>query len=93
MYQPWPRFAVAPGIGPLLANFATVAVGLDAFFTPNPIAFLNARMQLGPESAGYYSTLPLEKTLTELADFSLVAAAKADQPDIELGFKPFDIDY
>ena len=48
-------------------------------------------MPLAPDAAGYYSTAPLEKTLTELVDFSLVnrcaprltvgAATCADQRD------------
>ncbi len=58
----------APGIGPFIANSATVASGLEAFFTPNPLAFMSALMPLGPEKAGYYSTAPLAATLKELID-------------------------
>jgi NTE family protein len=63
------QFAGAlPGMGALAANAMTVASGLDAFFRPNPWAFLGMRMPLGPELAGYYSTEPLEKTLGGLID-------------------------
>jgi NTE family protein len=56
------------GIGAMFANFAVIAAGLPAFFKPNPMAFLSAHSQLGPEAAGYYSTAPLERTLSELID-------------------------
>ncbi len=58
----------APAVGPFLANFATVASGLDAFFAPNPLAFASALAPLGPERAGYYSTTPLAATLRDLVD-------------------------
>ncbi len=58
----------APGIGPFIANSATVASGLEAFFTPNPLAFLSAHMPLGAEKAGYYSTVPLATNLKDLVD-------------------------
>ena len=35
-------------------------------------AFLGTHVPLGPDAAGFYSTAPLEKTLLELVDFSLV---------------------
>src|SRR5262249_38147651 len=43
------------------------------FFEPNPLAFLGAHYPLGRDSAGFYSTAPLAKTLTELVDFALIA--------------------
>jgi len=58
----------APGIGPFVANSATVASGLEAFFSPNPLAFMSALTPLGPEKAGYYSTAPLAATLRDLVD-------------------------
>jgi len=58
----------APGIGGIFANMATIATGLPAFFKPNPFAFLSAHAPLGAEAAGYYSTAPLEATLTDLID-------------------------
>src|ERR687891_2078285 len=46
--------------------------GIPGFFDPNPLAFLGPRLPLGAERAGYYSTAPLERTLLELVDFSLI---------------------
>jgi NTE family protein len=65
-----------PGLGALAANAMTVANGLDAFFRPNPWAFLGMQTPLGPELAGYYSTDPLEKTLTGLLDGDLLNAGR-----------------
>ena len=44
----------------------------SGFFEPNPGAFLGAHVRSARDSAGFYSTAPLEKTLIELVDFSLV---------------------
>ena len=65
-----------PGIGALMANAMTVANGLEAFFRPNPWAFLGMQTPLGSELAGYYSTDPLEKTLSELLDAQLLNAGR-----------------
>jgi NTE family protein len=55
-----------PVWGAAAANAMTVFGGLPRFFRPNPWAFLG--VGLTPESAGYYSTAPLEATLAELID-------------------------
>jgi len=65
-----------PGVGALAANAMTVANGLEAFFRPNPWAFLGMQVPLGSELAGYYSTDPLEKTLCELLDHELLNAGR-----------------
>ncbi|MBI1197998.1 MAG: patatin-like phospholipase family protein [Phenylobacterium sp.] len=65
-----------PGAGQLAANAMTVAGGLDAFFRPNPWAFLGMQTPLGSELAGYYSTEPLERTLGELLDPKLLNAGR-----------------
>ncbi|WP_430420425.1 patatin-like phospholipase family protein [Phenylobacterium sp.] len=65
---------MAPRVGALAANAMTVMNGLEAFFRPNPWAFLGMQMPLGSELAGYYSTDPLEKTLSELIDPELMNA-------------------
>lgn len=65
-----------PGFGALAANAMTVANGLEAFFRPNPWAFLGMQVPLGSELAGYYSTDPLEKTLCELVDHELLNAGR-----------------
>src|SRR6516165_3965201 len=46
--------------------------GIPGFFEPNPFAFVGAHYPLGQDKAGFYSTAPLEKTLTELVDFKLI---------------------
>jgi NTE family protein len=72
----WPQFTQA------LANWATITGGLPGFFAPNPFAFLGHQVPLGADHAGYYSTVPLEKTLTELVDFSLI---KRNRPRLTVG--------
>jgi NTE family protein len=58
-----------PGIGRTWSNWMTLMSGIPAFFEPNPLAFLGARVRLPVDAAGYYSTLPLERTLSRLVDF------------------------
>jgi NTE family protein len=58
-----------PWLGRMLPNWATIANGVSGFFKPNPLAFLGLHARLAPDAAGYYSTRPLEATLTELVDF------------------------
>jgi NTE family protein len=60
------------GLPDTLAYWNTLLRGIPAFFEPNPAAFLGTHVPLGVDSAGFYSTAPLEKTLRELVDFSLV---------------------
>src|SRR5262245_59938127 len=60
------------------ANYwTTVLGGIPGFFEPNPLAFFGSHIRLGAESASFYSTAPLEKTLSELVDFSLIARCKS----------------
>ena len=63
-----------PWIGASLPNWNTLAAGISGFFRPNPLAFLGWHVPLAPDAAGYYSTAPLEATLNELVDFSLIAS-------------------
>jgi NTE family protein len=60
------------GLPDTLAYWNTLLRGIPPFFEPNPAAFLGTHVPLGVDSAGFYSTAPLEKTLRELVDFSLV---------------------
>ena len=60
------------GLPDTLAYWNTLLRGIPAFFEPNPAAFLGTHVPLGVDSAGFYFTAPLEKTLRELVDFSLV---------------------
>jgi len=61
-----------PGLHERISYWSTVANGIPGFFRPNPLAQIGADYPLGPDRAGYYSTEPLEKTLLDLVDFSLV---------------------
>jgi len=76
----WTRMAYRPpfgvpawtGMPDTIACWRTLLRGIPAFFEPNPGAFLGTHVPLGADSAGFYSTDPLEQTLLELVDFSLV---------------------
>ena len=61
-----------PFFGASLTNWVTLTSGVANFFKPNPLAFWGQNVPLAADSAGYYSTEPLEATLNELVDFSLV---------------------
>ena len=64
------------GLPDTIAYWKTLLRGIPAFFEPNPGAFLGTQVPLGADGAGFYSTAPLEKTLLELVDFSLVNKCK-----------------
>jgi len=52
--------------------WTTLMYGIPGFFTPNPLAHAGDGYPLGPDHAGYYSTAPLQATLSELVDFDLI---------------------
>jgi NTE family protein len=60
------------GFNEKLAYWSAVTNGIPGFFTPNPLAHAGDNYPLGADRAGYYSTAPLERTLSELVDFDLV---------------------
>ncbi len=62
--------ASVPGIGHGWSNWMTLTTGIPGFFTPNPLAFLGLDLPLPVDAAGYYSTSPLEETLSNLVDFT-----------------------
>jgi len=62
-----------PGLADTASYWSTLLGGIPGFFEPNPLAFLGAHYPLGRDSAAFYSTAPLAKTLTELVDFTLIA--------------------
>src|SRR5262249_10708412 len=64
--------AAWPGISDTAAYWSTLLGGIPGFFEPNLWAFLGAHYPLGTDQAGFYSTAPLERTLTELVDFNLI---------------------
>jgi NTE family protein len=67
----------APGIaspaGALFARLDTLAQGVPGFFAPNPAAWMGVNFPLGVESAAYYETSPLRRTLHALLDEALLA--------------------
>ena len=65
-----------PGLADTANYWTTVLGGIPGFFEPNPLAFFGSHIRLGAEAAGFYSTAPLEKTLSELVDFSLITHCK-----------------
>ena len=71
-YRPPLGAPVWSGLPDLISYWKTILRGIPDFFQPNPGAFLGTHVPLGTDAAGFYSTAPLEKTLLELVDFSLV---------------------
>src|SRR3954469_16320088 len=61
-----------PEFNEKLAYWSTITNGVTGFFRPNPWAHAGDSYPLGADQAGYYSTAPLEQTLTGLVDFDLV---------------------
>jgi NTE family protein len=61
-----------PGFGDKWSYWTTLTQGIPGFFTPNPLAHAGDFYPLGADHAGYYSTAPLEATLSQLVDFNLI---------------------
>ena len=68
----WSFAETFSGLSEELSCWCTVTNGIPGFFKPNPLAYAGANFPLGSERVGYYSTEPLEHTLSELVDFDLV---------------------
>lgn len=68
----WKFRTAFPGFNEKLTYWSTITNGIPGFFRPNPLAHAGDSLPLGADHAGFYSTAPLEKTLLELVDFSLV---------------------
>jgi NTE family protein len=64
--------ASVPGLGHGWSNWVTLTTGISGFFKPNPLAFLGLYVPLPVDAAGYYSTQPLEATLSDLVDFPAI---------------------
>ena len=73
----WSFRDIFPGFNEKLSYWSTVTNGIPGFFRPNPLAHAGDSYPLGADQAGYYSTAPLEQTLTELVDFDLVNRMQA----------------
>jgi NTE family protein len=65
LFPHWPSSI----FGNALTNLTTVTNGIPGFFAPNSHAVWGPRLSLGIERASYYSTDPLQKTLSRLVDF------------------------
>jgi NTE family protein len=68
----WDFRGVLPGFGNKWSYWTTLTHGIPSFFTLNPLAHAGDGYPLGPDNAGYYSTKPLEATLSGLVDFDLI---------------------
>jgi NTE family protein len=68
----WSFPGAFPGFNEKLSYWSTVSNGIPGFFKPNLLAHAGTDYPLGAGRAGYYSTEPLEQTLSELVDFDLV---------------------
>lgn len=64
--------ASVPGVGRAWSNWMILTTGIPAFFKPNPWAFLGQHVALPVDEAGYYSTHPLEETLSDLVYFPAI---------------------
>jgi NTE family protein len=72
----WSFRDVIPGFNEKLSYWATVTNGIPGFFRPNPLAHAGDSYPLGADNAGYYSTAPLERTLTDLVDLKMLNEGK-----------------
>lgn len=61
-----------PVVGQATSTFLSTVLGVNGFFEPNLRAHWGNHVKLGAEEAGYYSTAPLKKTLSDLVDFDQI---------------------
>jgi NTE family protein len=61
-----------PIVGQSASTLLAMTTGVANFFEPNPLAHFGNHVKLGAEAAGYYSTKPLRRTLSELVDFDQI---------------------
>ncbi len=78
----WSHLPAWTRIGDVLSYWTTLCSGVSGFFRPNPPAFLGAHVPLGPDHAGFYSTMPLRETLGQLVD---VALLNSGEPRLTVG--------
>src|SRR5262249_30623086 len=72
----WDLRGVSPEFADKWSYWTILTQGIPGFFTPNPLAHAGDCYPLGADRAGYYSTAPLEATLSELVDFDLINRGK-----------------
>lgn len=68
----WKFHDAFPEFKEKLTYWSTITQGIAGFFRPNLLAHAGDTYVLGPEHAGYYTTVPLQQALEELVDFDLV---------------------
>ncbi|MGJ4889320.1 patatin-like phospholipase family protein [Bradyrhizobium sp. HKCCYLRH3099] len=68
----WTLRSAFPGFNERLSYWSTITSGIPGFFRPNPLAHAGFSYPLGADNAGFYSTAPLETTLTDLVDVDLL---------------------
>jgi NTE family protein len=81
----WKFHDAFAGFNEKLSYWSTVTGGIPGFFEPNPLAHAGDCYPLGADRAGYYSTAPLEQTLTNLVDFDRV---NRSMPRLTVGAAP-----
>ena len=72
----WNIRTAFPDFNERLSCWATITHGIPGFFRPNALAHAGDSYPLSAERAGYYSTAPLEQTLTELVDVDLLNSCR-----------------
>ena len=68
----WDFGGIPTGFSDALSNWSILVGGIPSFFRPNFLAHWGMDFPIGSDHAGYYSTMPLEKTLLELVDFGRI---------------------
>jgi NTE family protein len=68
----WDFGGASAGFSHAFANWSIFVGGIPGFFEPNLQAHWGTDVPIGSDRAGYYSTMPLEKTLSELVDFQRI---------------------
>lgn len=68
----WNFSGFSTGFSDALSNWSILVGGIHGFFKPNFLAHWGMDLPMGSDDAGYYSTMPLQKTLLELVDFERI---------------------
>ena len=68
----WNFSGFSTGFFDALSNWSILVGGIPGFFKPNFLAHWGMDLPMGSDYAGYYSTIPLQKTLLELVDFERI---------------------
>ncbi len=72
----WPFAGLSALMQSNMSYWSTMSNGIAGFFQPNPLAQFGLQFPIGAEKAGFYSTAPLEQTLNDLVDFSILNRKK-----------------